>query len=157
MFTGMSGRFVKRMAMLMYGNRGDASVSNFAQHTPIPVDENTVIDDPGVLAKLSTTPGEAKALVEQMLAAAGINNITVMAMYLTDDENIGNYDGLVSSAEHYAYKLILCRTVDGVPVSYIRGSSGGVADMEEGMQEAMESGDEDAVEQAYSNIAEWGL
>ncbi|MDD5017048.1 MAG: DUF6034 family protein [Eubacteriales bacterium] len=153
--TGMSGRFVRRMAMLKYENRGDASGSNFAQHTPISVAEDTVIDDPEVLAKLATTPGGAKALVEDMLARAGIDNMTVVAMYLTDDENLGNYDGLVLPAEHYAYKLILCRTVDGVPVSYIRCSSGGGADMENRISAALESGDEDAVEQAYSNMAEW--
>lgn len=153
--TGMSGRFVRRMAMLKYENRSDASNSNFAQHTPISVDENTVIDDPEVLAKLATTPAQAKAQVEDMLARAGIDNMTVVAMYLTDDENLGNYDGLVSPAEHYAYKLILCRIVDGVPVAYIRGSSGGAGAMENAIDEAIKNGDKNAGEQAYSNMAEW--
>jgi hypothetical protein len=153
--TGMSGRFMRRMAMLMYENRGDASDSNFGQNPPTPVDEDTVIDDPEVLSKLTTTPAEAKALVEDMLARAGIDHMAVVAMYLTDDENLGNYDGIVSDAEHYAYQLYLCRTIGGVPVAYLKASSGGVVDMENEISAAKENGDTDAMEQAYSNLVEW--
>lgn len=152
--TGMSGRFVRRDAMLSYSNRGDAYESNFGQNPPIGVDEDTVIDDPEVLEKLKTTPAEAKALVEDMLEEAGLN-MTVCAMYLTDDENLGNYDGIVSPAEHYAYQLYLCRTVGGIPVAYLKASSGGVVNMENSISEAMESGDTAAMEDVYSDIVEW--
>ena len=153
--TGMSGRFMRRRASLRYENRGDAYNSNFGQNPPTPVDEDTVIDDPGVLAKLTTTPGEAKAMVEDMLTHAGITNMTVVAMYLTDDENLGNYDDIVSDAEHYAYKLYLCRTVGGVPVAYLNASSRGVADMENNIETAKENGDIDAMTEAYSSIVKW--
>ena len=153
--TGMSGRFMRRMAMLMYENRGDAYDSNFGQNPPTSVDEDTVIDDSEVLEKLKTTPAEAKALVEDMLSRAGIYNMAVVAMYLTDDENLGNYDDIVSDAEHYAYQMYLCRTVGGVPVAYLKASSGDVVDMENEMGAARESGDTDAMAQAYSNVVEW--
>ena len=136
---------LRRNAMLGYENRGDAYDSNFAQKPPVAVDEDTVIDDPDVLEKLKTTPAEAKALVEEMLKEAGIDNMTVVAMYLEDDENLGNFDGLVSPAEHYAYKLYLCRTVNGVPVAYIRGSSM-AGDSEETIAKAIEDGDTEAAE-----------
>jgi hypothetical protein len=117
------------------------------------VDESTVIDDEAVLAKLKTTPAQAKALVEQKLAAAGIDNMAVVAMYLTDDENLGNYDGLISPAEHYAYELYLCRMVNGIPVSYIRGASGNMEDIDEAMKGAETSGELDT--EAFSSIGEW--
>jgi hypothetical protein len=152
--TGGGGRPMRRMAMLSYSNPGDAYHSNFGQSTPTRVYEDTVISDPEVLAKLRTTPAEAKALVEQTLAAAGIDNMAVVAMYLTDDENLGNIDGLISPAEHYAYELYLCRTVNGVPVSYIRGTSGGVSGMEDAMEEAIKNG-ESTDDPDYSAICEW--
>ena len=82
-----------------------------------------MIDDAEVREKLDTTPAQAKALVEQMLESASISDMTVVAMYLTDDENLGNVDEIVSPAEHYAYKLYLGRTVNGIPIAYIGGAS----------------------------------
>ncbi len=152
--TGMSARTVQRMATLRYENMSSAANSNYAQHPPIRVDESIVIDDAAVLAKLKTTPAQAKALVEQKLAAAGIDNIAVVAMYLTDDENLGNYDGLVSPAEHYVYELHLCRMVNGIPVSYIRGSTGSMGGMESAIDEAIKNG-ESVDDMDFSGISEW--
>ena len=145
---------LRRNAMLMYSDMGDAA--NFGQNPPIPVDEDTVIDDPAVLEKLKTTPAEAKALVEAMLEEAGLD-MTVCAMYLMDDENLGGYDGIISDAEHYAYKLYLCRKVNGIPVAYIRGSSM-AGDSEEDIAEAIENGDMTAEEiesKSFGFSGEW--
>ena len=149
--TGGGGRPLRRAARLGYANMGDAC--NFGQNPPIRVYEDTVIDDSAVLAKLTTTPAQAKALVEQMLATAGIGNMAVVAMYLEDDENLGNYDGLVSPAEHYVYELYLCRTVNGIPVSYIRGSSGNMDTLDEAMKGTETSGGLDMED--FSSIGEW--
>ncbi len=152
--TGMSGRMLKRLAMLNYSNMGDAA--NFGQNPPTLVDEDTVIDDPEVLAKLATTPAQAKAQVEDMLARAGIDNMVVVAMYLTDDENLGGVDGIVSDAAHYAYKLYLCRIVGGIPVAYINGAS--MTGGEQAMDEAVKNGEmvtAEGIESAYGYGGEW--
>ena len=152
--TGMSGRMIRRMATLGYENMGDAA--NFGQNPPTLVDEDTVIDDPGVLEKLTTTPAQAKALVEDMLVRAGIDNMAVVAMYLTDDENLGGYDGIVSDAAHYAYELYLCRIVGGIPVAYIEGES--MTGGEEAMAKAVENGETvtaEGIEGAYGYGGSW--
>jgi len=152
--TGGGGRQMRRMAMLSYSNPGDTYDSNFGQNPPVRVYEDTVINDPNVLGKLSLTPAQAKALVEQKLAEAGIDNMMVVAMYLEDDENLGNVDGLISPAKHYAYKLYLCRTVGGIPVSYISGSSGGASAMEDAIDEAIKNGGSmDDVD--FAAVGEW--
>lgn len=152
--TGGGGRTMRRMAMLSYNNPGDTYDSNFGQNPPVRVYEDTVIDDPNVLDMLSLTPAQAKTLVEQKLAEAGIDNMMVVAMYLEDDENLGNVDGLISPAEHYAYKLYLCRTVGGIPVSYISGSSGGSSEMEDAIDEAIKNGDS-MDDMDFSAVGEW--
>ena len=129
----------ERNAMLGYDRPGDTYDSNFGQHPPILIDKDTVIDDAEVREKLHTTPAQAKALVEQMLERVDISDMTVVAMYLTDDENLGNVDGIVSPAEHYAYKLYLSRTINGIPIAYIAGVSS-AGNIEEAL-EGSESGD----------------
>lgn len=120
--VGMSGWGIDRRATMRYENSGDAFGSNFGQNPAIRVDEDTVIDDEEVLEKLKITPAEAKRLVEEFLEKAGIK-MSVCAMYLLDDENLGGYDGLISPAEHYVYKLYLCRVIDDLRVAYLCGAS----------------------------------
>ncbi len=118
-------RYLMRNARLIYNyidNKDEAL--NYGQHAPLPVDENTIISDPKALEKLKTTPAEAKSLVAQLLKDAGADYMQICAMYLVDDENMGNIDGKVGPAEHYAYRIQCARTVDGIPCSYINGMSG---------------------------------
>lgn len=124
---GGGGMPLRRSAMLDYRNAANKAFTNWGQHTPIPVDEHTVIDDSNVLAKLKMTPAQAAEAAETLLKEAGIDYMSVCAMYLVDDENLGNYDGIVSPAENYAYRICLRRTVNGAPCAYLRGytSSGG--------------------------------
>ncbi len=120
--VSMGGRGVNRRAMMMYSNPGDTFDSNFGQSPAITVDENTVLEVGAVTKKLNTTPAEAKAIAGEFLKKAGLD-MSVCAMYLLDDENLGDVDGLISPAEHYAYKLYLCRNVHGFPVTYLNDFS----------------------------------
>ncbi len=135
--TGMSGRPLRRNAMMRYNNYAIGGWTNWGQHPPIAVNENTVIDDPAVMEKLKMTPAQAKAQVEALLNKAGIDYMQVCAMYLLDDENLGNYDGIVSPAENYAYRVCCCRTLDGVPCAYLRGYSS-VGGMDESIKGNMD-------------------
>ncbi len=119
-----SGRSVKRNARLSYDIRNDDTVNdNYWQSTPIPVDKDTVITDEVVLEKLTTTPGQAQKMAENMLAAAGVDNMELFSMSLVDNENMGNVDGVVSPAALYAYRLQFARVVDGMRCSYITGTT----------------------------------
>lgn len=120
--VSMGGWGVNRRATMMYANPGDTYDSNFGQSPEILVDENTVLEDTEITEKLKTSPAEAKKLAEEFLKKAGLD-MSVCAMYLLDDENLGGYDGLISPAAHYAYKLYLCRNVNGLPVAYLSGAS----------------------------------
>ena len=120
--VSMGGWGVNRRASMTYSKPGDTYDSNFGQTPEILVDENTVLEDTEITEKLKTSPAEAKALAEEFLNKAGLD-MSVCAMYLLDDENLGGYDGLISPAAHYAYKLYLCRNVNGLPVAYLSGAS----------------------------------
>ena len=120
--VSMGGRGVNRRATMMYSKPGDTYDSNFGQSPAIPVDQKTVLEDVAVTEKLKTTPAEAFALAEEFLKRAGLD-MSVCAMYLLDDENLGGVDGLISPAEHYAYKLYFCRNVHGFPVAYLNDMS----------------------------------
>lgn len=132
-------------ASLSYSNPGDAYGSSFDQ--PTPVSEKTVIEMPEVLAKLKTTPAQAKKLIEQTLAAAGIDNMAVAAMFLINDGSLGEKP---TPAKHYAYKVYLCRMVNGIPVSYISGITGMSA-----FNEAIQNNKPDAMADAFSASYLW--
>jgi hypothetical protein len=137
---GVGGRPLRRNAMLMYRYEADPDeISNYGQNTPMPVDETTVIDDPEVLKLLNMTPAEAKAQVESLLEKAGLDYIKICAMYLVDDANLGDFDGLVGPAKHCAYRICLCRMVNDAPCAYLRGSSS-VGNIDEVMKEIDEKG-----------------
>ena len=123
-YEGGSWRSVKRNARLSYDIKSDDTVNdNYWQSTPIPVDKDTVITDELVLEKLATTPGQAQEMAENMLAAAGVDNMELFSMSLVDNENMGNVDGVVSPAALYAYRLQFVRVVDGMRCSYITGTT----------------------------------
>ncbi len=118
---GFGGMPLRRNAHVVYTNM--ALGYNYGQNAPIPVNENTVIDDANVLEKLKMSPAQAKAFCEDLLNKAGAGDMDLCSMYLEDDANLGNYDGIVSPAKHYAYHIYFCRTVNGIPCSTLRGSS----------------------------------
>ncbi len=115
---------LRRNAMLEYYYIADLNdIPNYGQNPPIPVDETTVIDEPEVLKMLKLTPAQAKEQVESLLEKAGIDYMKMCAMYLVDDEDLGNFDDLIRPARHRAYRICLCRMVNGIPCAYIRASS----------------------------------
>jgi hypothetical protein len=119
---GSSGTPLWRNAMFMYNYYDDMTeISDYYQHTPILIDQDTVINDFEVLEKLKITPAQAKAFAEDVLNNAGIDYMKICAMYLVDDENTGKVDGIISPAKHYAYRLNFIRTVNDIPCSYING------------------------------------
>jgi hypothetical protein len=135
---GFGGMSLRRNAFIIYS---DLSLGyNYGQNPPIAVDEHTVIDDAAVLEKLKMTPAEAKAFGEGLLEKAGVGYMRLCGMYLEDDENLGNCDGIVAPAEHYAYHLYFCRTVNGIPCSFLQGSSSAGGDMDEIFKEVDENG-----------------
>ena len=115
------GFFVSRCAMLTYGYfdptkqqygfGSDGSLS-------IPIDENTVISDATVLERLKLTPAQAKQQVEEMLQTAGITDMQICGIYLSDDSDAGLYGNEKREAQRNAYRFCLCRMVDGVPCGY---------------------------------------
>jgi len=95
---------------------------NYGQTGTIEVDENTQLDD-SLRQRIKITPAEAKALVEDLLAATG-TPMAVYGMKLVNDEETGVFDGIVAPAEHYAYSISCIRMVDGVlPCARITGST----------------------------------
>lgn len=115
------GDFIFRMAMIDYGYINLNEVTNgFGSGTAIPVDENTVIDDPAVLKRLKLTPAEAKQQVEEMLETAGITDMQICGMYLVDNGDIGLNGDEKRDAQNNAYTINLCRYVDNVPCGYSR-------------------------------------
>ncbi len=135
---GGGGMPLRRSAMLDYRNAANKAFTNWGQHTPIPVDEHTVIDDSNVLAKLKMTPAQAAEAAETLLKEAGIDYMSICAMYLVDDENLGNYDGIVSPAENCAYRICLRRIVNGASCAYLHGYTSSGGGMEEAFKQAAE-------------------
>lgn len=146
------GMLLSYGASLSYFNPGDTYGSNF--DPPIPTSEKisdkTVIETPEVLAKLKMTPAQAQKIVEQMLAAAGIHDVAIAGMYLMNDGSLGDAGVKAVPAKHYAYKFYLCRTVNGIPVSYNSGSSGMSA-----FNEASMGNSPDAIADAALSAYRW--
>jgi len=119
------GMTVNRRASIWFmNNTNGAAYCNYGQkpESEILVDEGFTLDE---TAKkfIAMTPAEAKGVVEDFLAKVGAEYMTVAEMYLTNDENFGNYDGLVGPAEHYAYRITCRRNLGGIPCAAIMGSS----------------------------------
>lgn len=148
--TGFGGMSLRRSAYISYL---DLSLGyNYGQHTPITVDEDSVIDDAAVLEKLKMTPAQAKAFGEGLLEKAGADYMTLCGMYLEDDENLGNTDDIVAPAEHYAYHLYFRRTIGGIPCSFLQGSSSAGGDMDDIFKEI----DENGISADFSNLKYYG-
>ena len=111
----------KSNAMLVY--RSGDHPYNYGQHAPVPVDVYSVIQDEKAKEKLKTTPKQAIELVQNMLKNAGIDYMQLDKAYLVDDENLGRFDGIVSPAEHYAYRMYFVRIADGIPCADLHGIS----------------------------------
>jgi hypothetical protein len=121
---GNGGYPMRRDATLTYYYISERDeTSNYGQNPPILVDETTVIDDPEVLKMLKLTPAQAKEQAERLLEKAGIDYMKICAMYLVDDEDLAIYNDKARPARHRAYRICLCRTVNGIPCAYIRASS----------------------------------
>ena len=84
----------------------------------IPIDEKTVISDAKVLERLKLTPAQAKQQVEEMLQTAGITDMQICGIYLSDDSDAGLYGNEKKEAQRNAYRFCLYRMVDGVPCGY---------------------------------------
>lgn len=94
----------------------EAGTKNFAQHPMLPVtDENSI--PVAANGKLNVTPKEARQIAESVLEST---DMVVKELYLTDDENFGNYDGIVGAAESYVYRVYCVRQTAGVQHSFLR-------------------------------------
>ncbi len=115
------GYFVNRCAMITYGyydpeERQHGVGANGS--LSIPIDENTVISDPVVLERLKLTPAQATQQVEDMLKSAGIADMRICGMYLSDDSDAGWCGDEKREAQRNAYRFCLSRMVDGIPCGY---------------------------------------
>jgi hypothetical protein len=118
------GFFVNRNATIIYGYFNPKETTNyFGSGTSIPIDENTVIDDPVVLKRLKLTPAEAKQQVEEMLKTADITDMQICGMYIVDDGDNGMFGNEKRDAQNNAYFIRLCRIVNSVPCGYSRSST----------------------------------
>ena len=66
--------------------------------------------------KLGMTYAEASAAVSNLLETTG-ETFRIKRVYLIDDEQRGNIDGIVADASHYALAIQCQRTFGGVPVA----------------------------------------
>ena len=115
------GYFVNRCAMITYGYFDPQGIKTSVGTTgslSIPIDENTVISDPVVLGRLKRTPAQAKQQVEEMLQTAGITDMQICGIYLSDDSDAGLYGNEKREAQKNAYRFSLCRMIAGVPCGY---------------------------------------
>ena len=113
-----SGYTIVNASMDFYTNE---SYHNFGQVGTITVDENTQLDD-SVKQYISTTPAQAKKIVEDFCADMGMP-MEVYSIQFMNDEETGIYDDVVAPAANYAYKIVCNRVVEGgLPVAMINGS-----------------------------------
>lgn len=112
---GGGGMNVRRNAYLLFYNQ--TGQKNFTQHPMRAItDENAIPEE--AKGDLSLTPAQARETVETLLEGT---DMAVQALYLTDDANMGNYDGKSSTAETYVYKVYCVRQTAGVQQSFLRG------------------------------------
>lgn len=78
---------------------------------------------------LTITPQEAVHIAAGFFETVGIGEEYIVdSVFLTDDENLGNYDGKTGPAEHYAYRLYCVRKVNETPCTYMRDMSSSAVD-----------------------------
>lgn len=111
---GGGGMAVKRDAYMHYSTQ--EGFKNFAQHPMLRIVNEEAIPAEAE-GKLSMTPAQARRTVEAILEGT---DMAIQAIYLTDDENMGNFDGKVSAAETYVYRVYCVRQTKGVMQSFIR-------------------------------------
>jgi len=66
--------------------------------------------------KLGVTLAEAKAQVQGMLDAAGVDDMVCSAAFVIDDHGTGHVDDYSGVASDFAFKLFYTRSVNGAPV-----------------------------------------
>lgn len=122
---GGSGMTVSRRASIYFSdNTTGAAWRNYAQQAEadVLVTEGFELDEQAKQF-ITTTPEEARKVVEDFLAEVGVDDMAIAEIRLVNDENFGNYDSLVGPPEHYAYRVRCTRTLDGVRCSAIDGST----------------------------------
>ncbi|MDD5017043.1 MAG: DUF6034 family protein [Eubacteriales bacterium] len=99
----------------------DEAYHNFGQVGTIAVDGDTQLNE-DIKQYISTTPAEAKRIVEDLCTDMGMP-MEVYSMELMNDEETGIYDDVVAPAANYAYKIECNRVVEGNPVAMINGGT----------------------------------
>lgn len=92
----------------------------FGASSSLPVLEDSDVDAES-LSRIGLKPSEAMEMVQDLLDKTD-SSMVIDSMYLQDDTQYYD-DGTVRPAEHYAYLIYCVRTVDGLPCSYVAGSS----------------------------------
>ncbi|HWS30419.1 MAG TPA: DUF6034 family protein [Clostridia bacterium] len=117
------GRAVRRGAYMLFSLQ--EKLGNYGQHTMLRIADESAVPDEAE-GFLSVTPAEARSRVQALLEGM---DMKVWDVFLTDDENLGNYDGIVSDAAHYAYKFLCVREVNGVNCTYLTSDSSIAGDL----------------------------
>jgi hypothetical protein len=121
--TGWGGLSVRAMAWMCFkDDRNPAASKNFGFYNSIYVQDDTATDD-----KVGLTSAEAGKMVQDLLDKTN-SNMIVNSMFLQDDEQKGDADGEIRSAQRYTYKVYCVRTVNDIPCALIMGESQGQAD-----------------------------
>ena len=108
-WTGEEGRIKSDISPAIITFEAAAINNNYSN--AMPVTEGTVLDD-SVASLLTTTPEQAKKIVEDFLERTD-TRMAVYSMALIDDSY--PYEG--KEAQHYAYRVTCIRTVSGLPVT----------------------------------------
>lgn len=93
----------------------DDDYYNYTMDGAQQVDNDTDIPD-DLKAKLGITLGEAKQKVQDLLNAAGVEDMMCTAAFVIDDHGTGHVDDYTGAASDFAFKLFYTRSVNGVPV-----------------------------------------
>ncbi len=94
---------------------------NFGMSPSLAILDDSDVDE-DMTDKMGLKPSEARQTVQELLDKTH-SGMVVDSIYLQDDEQKGNYDGIVRDAERYAYKIYCVRTVDGMPCSSVLDAS----------------------------------
>ncbi len=101
--------------------RNSAGGINFGSSPSLPILKDADVDE-DMTTTVGMKPSDAGKMVQELLDKTN-SGMVVDSVYLQDDEQKGNYDGIVRDAERYAYKIYCVRAVDGIPCSNVIGGS----------------------------------
>lgn len=118
---GGGGKALRTGANILYKNNFNNFIS-FGMGSKFPVDEITTAEQQPNILNISTTPMEAKQVVENVFNKLNMP-MEVKNIYLIDD---GFFDGnRYQDGDNYAYQVECARLVNGVSCSIIDGSATG--------------------------------